>query len=213
MARSVYVAAEYKEDPLGFLIKLMDLTQYASELKRLSNGLYLLTGILTFRSLNHIDRMKVNKAILDLPRGYLLAKLAPMTAQMIANPYWFSWSLSDDELRSYYKLNNDFASSVEKLGLDFSSLTAVTLGGALLAASESGVKTAIVNAAKQGSNSNLAGAAAKKFGASGVTVQRAGVAAAIVTVFAGCMHALTSTGANNAKKELAMRGLLKLEDF
>lgn len=39
MARSVYVAAEYKEDPLGFLIKLMDLTQYATELKSLSNGL------------------------------------------------------------------------------------------------------------------------------------------------------------------------------
>lgn len=27
MTRTVYVAAEYKEDPLGFLIKLMDLTQ------------------------------------------------------------------------------------------------------------------------------------------------------------------------------------------
>lgn len=213
MTRTVYVAAEYKEDPLGFLIKLMDLTQYATELKGLSNGLYMLTGILTFRSLNHIDRMKVNKAILDLPRGYLLAKLAPMTAQMIANPYWFSWSLSDDELRSYYKLNNDFARSVEKIGLDFSSVTVLTLGSALLVASESGVKTAIVNAAKQSTNSNLAGAAAKKFGASGVSVQRAGIAAAIVTIFAGCMHALSSTSANNAKKELAMRGLLKLEDF
>ncbi len=164
MTRSVYVAAEYKEDPLGFLIKLMELTQYAKELKELDNGLYVLTGLVTFRNLNHMDKIKVNKAIHDLPRGNLLAKLTPMTAMMTANPYWYSWSLSDDELRAYYKLNDRFARSVEMLGLDFGTLSAVALGGALLAASESGVKSAIINTAKQNSNANLAGAAAKKFG-------------------------------------------------
>lgn len=209
MKKSAYVSLEYKEDPLGFLIKLMDLKAFSEELKKIDNGLYILTGLITFRSLNHLDKQRINAAIQGIPRGRLLARLAPMTASITANPYWFSWSLSDEELRAYYKLNSNFAGAIEMLGLDMNLLSVAGLAGVLLAVTEPGVTSVI----SKKINNNLASSASKRFGLSGVAVQRAGIAGAIVTVFAGTMHMLSATSANDAKRELASRGLLKLEDF
>jgi hypothetical protein len=61
-----YVNQQYKQNPLKFMIKLMDLEGFSTKLEKLDGAMYILTGKVTYRCLHHHEKQKINAAVLNL---------------------------------------------------------------------------------------------------------------------------------------------------
>ncbi|MBN7818487.1 hypothetical protein [Bowmanella yangjiangensis] len=211
--QSEYIAHDFKASPLQFLIKLMDLSLYASELQELDSSLNILTGLVSFRSLDRLRKSQILSLINAIPPGRLLAKIHPMPAQIIANPYWYCWSLTDQELREYYEYNRDFSKSLETLGVNFGSITAIGIAGLLVDLSKSGFASMTGNTVRNVSSYNKLMDTTRKLGISGGVARNIGFAGAFVSVLLGCLHAGAQSAREDALKELSIRGLVTLKDF
>lgn len=222
MAKSAYVTAQYRDDPLGFLISLMYLKRHEPTLRQLPESLHILTGLVTYRCLPRMKKEEVLGQVLKRMRSptsshdvkRLMGHLYGTFAKLTANPYWYAWSLSDAELRDYYSLNDDFSKAIEFLGLDFgSSISVVGLATGMVAVSRQGITQAAVAGLKDKANINLATDAGRLIGLSPHAIKSLGFAAAMVTIFAGVMHAQTKQSSEQAKRELMARGLLKVDEM
>lgn len=213
--QSSYVNQQYKQNPLKFLIQLMDLGSFTTKLEKLDGAMYILTGIVTYRCLHHHEKQKINAAVLNLRSydGPLFGHLFGIIGQLSANPYWYCWSLSDEELRQFFGVNNKAKSALSYIGVDVSGLiTASGIAGALLAVYKGGIKAGLTNTAAQASNYSLTKDVATAGKAGGNVAKSAAIAAACVTIFASVLLAMTSTNAKNAKRELMLRGLLNMDE-
>ncbi|MBU2972653.1 hypothetical protein KO527_25275 [Pseudoalteromonas sp. C2R02] len=213
--QSSYVTQIYKNDPLKFLIKVMDLTHFSKNLEKINSSLYILTGISTYRNLPPLEKQKINAQVLALKKidGPLCGKLYGLIAQLNANPYWFSWSLSDSELRSFFEVNSEAKTALGYIGIQPSSLLTVSgIAAIVLGISKNGLYGGVKEVASARINYTNARditqqLSKNKISAPGAT--KIGLAAAFVTVFASVLLAATSSNYESAKKELLLRGLLE----
>lgn len=222
MPQSSYVSAGYRNDPLGFLIKLMDLQRFSLQLRHHPDSLPILTGIVTYRGLSRQDAMAVTEKVHSrltatdaaLQEKRLMSHLYGIISMLPANPYWFAWSLSDAELRDYYERNKGFSDAIEFLGLNFGNFVTVsTLAGGMLSLAENGVAKAVREAVRHRTSGASAAAGARLLRLPAYAVRSTGIGGAMVAVFAGVMHAMTSRSEAQARRELALRGLATQEDL
>ncbi len=214
--QSSYVTQQYKQNPLKFLIHMMDLENFSQKLEKLDNSMYILTGIVTYRCLHHHEKQKINAAVMQLRSydGPLFGHLFGLISLINANPYWYCWSLTDDELTQFFSVNDEAKSALSYIGVDISGLITVSgIAGALLAVHKNGVKGGLTSTAAQASNYALTKEVATTGKASGGLAKSAAIAAACVTIFASVLLAMTSTNAKNAKRELMLRGLLNMDQI
>lgn len=176
--------------------------------------MYILTGIITYRCLHHHDKQKINAAVIELKDidGPLFAHLYSIIGMLSVNPYWYCWSLTDDELRNHFKINDTARSALSYIGYDLQGLiTASGLAGFLLAMYKKGTLNGAKAVAASATNYSLTQEIASTSKATQSTVKNAAFAAAVVTVFASVLLATTTSSAKSAKKELILRGLLDME--
>lgn len=216
MSRSFYFISQYRSDPLGFLIELMHLKAHEKQLRQAGNSLYLLTGILTYRCLPRSGKTEVTTSIYNVMTSrnepheirMTMGHLYGVISNLSANPHWYCWSLTDQELREYYNVNKSFSGAIEALGLDIDVGCSVSaLAAGILAASKKGLRTTLAASIRSRLNMGLAASIGKPAG------QYLAFSLAMVTVFAGVMHAMTSESAQQGRRELMARGLLRLEEI
>lgn len=212
--QSSYVHHQYKQNPLKFLIKLMELNKFSSQLEKLDNAMYILTGIVTYRCLHHHDKQRINASVLQLKDidGPLFSHLYGIIGFLSVNPYWFCWSLTDEELRNHFNLNDEASSALSYIGYDLKGLlTASGLAGFVLSLYKKGALDGVKSVAASATNYSLTKEIASTSNAAQSSIKNAAFSAAVVTVLASVLLATTTTNAKNAKKELILRGLLDME--
>lgn len=222
MPQSPYVTAQYRDDPLGFLIELIRLDAHEKALRKLDSSLYLLIGLTAHRHLPQVEQVAITREIYhhlvgrDTPRDIRSAmdRLYGIIGQLRVQPYWFSWSLSDSELRSYYETNRDFANAIERLGLDFGvqALSVTGLAAGLVKLSQNGIGSTVTSGLRRSLNVNLAEQLAKESMRANL-MRASGIGAAMVTVFASILHVQWSRSERQARRELMARGLLRLSEM
>ena len=201
-----YPKSRISSDPIRFYSKLMSLESYEKDLKTSNQAVAILSGIIVYRQLHKHNQMQVVKMILNLPDGRLKAKLYGLVSEVVANPYWFNWSLSDNELRHFFETNKEASSVFKTLGIDVNTtFTVAGIAGLIFGASKKTipdhVKTEIKNSIK---NSPITQVGQK----AGLSNSMASYSALILIAMVTVLLAQTEVNSMSAKKELLRRGLL-----
>ena len=132
-------------------------------------------------------------------------KFYELAAQQVAQPLWYAWSLTDEELRELLANSKITSSFLSVLGFSAVSTSIFTVQNAsetLIDASKKGFKRAISDKAKSTLNINLGNKIAKGSGA----------AFAYVTIMATLLYHSAEHDKSRAIKELIRRGILRVSD-
>ncbi|MFH4665798.1 hypothetical protein WMQ48_13825 [Vibrio cidicii] len=205
---SIYTHRQHNQEPLKFFIVLMGLEPYKSDLHRENQSLSLLSGIVLYRHLSKPDQRKVTSSVLNLKNNRLKSKLYGMIGQIVANPYWFCWSLSDSELKSYYNSNKKISDLLSSLGFDVPTISVGVLAAGAYSVFNEGMKTTVTKGVTSIAGSNKVLETAK---ALGLRKQLGGASGrmlgAFVIIIIG-FNAMQAKGTKDARKELILRGLI-----
>ncbi|MGI2831100.1 hypothetical protein [Vibrio alginolyticus] len=201
-------------DPIKYYAKLIGMEKYLSRLRQQANSVVIMTGIVLYRELPKNKQSEVLRKILDLPDNQLKSALYGLASQVVANPYWFSWSLSDKELRKFFDTNNDVTDAIKLIGIDITiPITVASVAGVLYKVSEKGVKEAPRHISKQFKKtitSTVVTQVASKVGLNETNAKRA---SAILVIMVSIIACQTHSNSKSAQEELLRRGLLKAGDL
>lgn len=211
--KSPYVTEQYKSDPIGFLINILDAKKIEKEIRNEDGILPILTGLVAYRQLSRYKQSQVNEAILAIKSGPVKAYLYGLVGQLAFNPKWFSWSLTDKELRSFFETNKTLANASKSLGIMVVGSSATALIEGLLQIKEVGVKSAAKDMAVKASKANIGASIAKKFTQNPRVLVGSSYATAYITVLSTFLYYCSSKNEAAAKNELILRGLIKLDDL
>ncbi|KPZ51614.1 hypothetical protein AN391_03963 [Pseudoalteromonas sp. P1-13-1a] len=211
--KSPYVTEQYKADPIGFLINILDAKKIENQIRNEDDILSILTGLVAYRQLSRYKQTQLNAAILAIKSGPVKEYLYGLVAQLAFNPKWFSWSMSDKELRAFFENNKDLAKATAVLGVATVGTSVPAILESLLNIKKTGVKAAAKDAIVKASNSEVGKAAASQFTKNSKVLIGSSYAAAYVTVISTFLWYCSSKNEADAKKELILRGLIKLEDI
>jgi len=211
-----YVTADFKHAPLIALADLMGLNAYEDEIVQ-NSELYapILTGIVVHRHLPRHEQSKVNRAIHnDVPPSHLQTRLMDLISSQRAQPYWYMWSLSDEELKEFYSETSTTAEVTEQFSpLSPPNLTVAGVASAVFLTAKGGPRALASKMISSLKSSELVMAVGRRlgFGPQGVkTLGGIGVAALIAI---SVLNILAKKQSAQAKRELAARGLLAYEDL
>ncbi len=204
---SIYSHRHHNQEPLKFFIVLMGLEQYKNDLHRENQSLSLLSGIVLYRHLSKPDQRKVTSSILNLKNNRLKSKLYGMIGQVVANPYWFCWSLSDSELKSYYNSNKKISDLLNRLGFDVPTISVGVLAAGAYSVFNEGMKTTVTKGVTSIAGSNKVLETAKELG---LRKQLGGASGRMLGAFVIIIgfSAMQAKGTKDARKELILRGLI-----
>lgn len=204
---SIYSHRHHNQEPLKFFIVLMGLEQYKNDLHRENQSLSLLSGIVLYRHLSKPDQRKVTSSILNLKNNRLKSKLYGMIGQVVANPYWFCWSLSDSELKSYYNSNKKISDLLNRLGFDVPTISVGVLAAGAYSVFNQGMKTTVTKGVTSIAGSNKVLETAKELG---LRKQLGGASGRMLGAFVIIIgfSAMQAKGTKDARKELILRGLI-----
>jgi len=123
---SRYVTPEFKEAPLAALADIMGLKRFSSEiLSRPEVYGPILSGISTFRHLPPDQQSKVQCSIVTQTPGFMVAPLRTLISDQSVQHLWYMWSLSDDELKEFYRFSKRTAEITDQYdAIDIPSPTA-----------------------------------------------------------------------------------------
>ncbi len=162
-----YVTPDFKQAPLLALADLMGLKSHQSVIAA-SPELYapILSGISVYRHLPPQERQQVNNAIINgIPRSGLTARLMGMVSDQSIQPYWYMWSLSDEELRNFFEFSEATVEITDQFNpLSLPGLTVTTVASGIFIMSKGGWRSLASNALNSISKSNLVTAMARRFG-------------------------------------------------
>ncbi|EGR2797202.1 hypothetical protein DU976_15190 [Vibrio navarrensis] len=205
---SRYTHRQHNQEPLKFFIVLMGLEPYKNDLHRENQSLSLLSGIVLYRHLSKPDQRKVTSSVLNLKNNRLKSKLYGMIGQIVANPYWFCWSLSDSELKSYYNSNKKISDLLSSLGFDVPTISVGVLAAGAYSVFNEGMKTTVTKGLTSIASSNKVLETAKELGLRKRLVGESGrMLGAFVIMIIG-FNAMQTKGMKDARKELILRGLI-----
>lgn len=211
-----YVTSDFKQAPLLALADLMGLRSHQSVIAA-SPKLYapILSGISVYRHLPPQERQLVNSAIINnIPRSGLTAHLMGLVSDQSIQPYWYMWSLSDEELKEFFEFNETTAEITNQFNpLSPPGLTVTTVASGLLVMSQGGWKSLASEALNSISKSNLVTAVARRFGLNAGSVRSLGIAAIPALVIISGLNIVAKKQSGAAKRELAARGLLVYRDL
>lgn len=211
-----YVTPDFKQTPLMALADLMGLSNHRPTIAA-SPELYspILSGIAVYRHLPSQERQQVNDAIINgIPRSSLTARLMELVADQSVQPYWYMWSLSDEELKAFFDFSATTAEVTEQFNpLSPPNLTVTTVASGVLIMSKGGGRALASDALNSIRKSNLVTAVGSRFGLSPTTVRSLGIAAVPALIVISGLNIMAKKQAGNARRELAARGLLVYEDL
>lgn len=217
---SRYVTADFKAAPVLALAELMGFRGH--ELVYIENApeLYapILTGLASHRHLSRFEQRAVNQRIMRLPVNQQDRYFGLLAAQRV-QPFWFMWSLSDEEVRSFFEYNKATAQFTKQFNIF--ALSSITAGGVATAAyevSQKGAKEAANDTARKLLKSPLAEKVAEMF-AKRFSVDKkelaiglgAGASASIIVISA--LNIMANKSSERAKRELIARGLLAYNEI
>lgn len=211
-----YVTPDFKHAPLVALADLMGLKSYQSVIAE-SPELYspILSGIAVYRHLPSNERQQVNDAIINgIPRSGLTSRLMELVANQSVQPYWYMWSLSDEELMEFF----DFSTNTVEVTNQFNplsppNLTVTTVASGILIMSKGGGRALASEALAAIKKSELVTAVARRLGLGPTAVRTLGIAALPALIVISGLNIMAKKEAANAKRELAARGLLVYNDL
>lgn len=216
MATNIYAARNYsleeaKSDPVVYLAKLIGLESELPFIKiNKDRVLPVLTGIVVYRQLNHIDKQKVLRSAQELGDRKLFGKVQGICSDVVTNAYWNPWSLSNTELRAYFNFNKSVS---DFLGTWFvtvdGKLEVGFIAGAIYEISSSGASSFLSNTAGK----PLAEAALKKLKLSSNASKTGAKAFFVLVILASVIKKFSEQDVKKAKEELRIRGFLKAGDL
>lgn len=133
-------------------------------------------------------------------------------------PYWFMWSLSDDELQEFFDYNSTVADVTGHLlpvspeGI-VGALTAAGVASSVYEVATKGAKAAANERVRAVAGSKLVEAVARRLGVPTDSVAGAGYAAIPIAIVVGGLNIMAKKNSGRARRELAARGLLAYEDL
>ena len=211
-----YVTADFKNTPLIALAGLMDLKNYIAEISK-APEVYspIISGIAVYRHLPPAERKSINNAILnDIPRSNLTSRLMGLVSDQSVQPYWYMWSLSDEEVKDFFTYSSATAAITGQFNpLSAPEATVATLAGAVYAIAKGGPRAAVSQAAASLKRSELVMAVARRFGLGPGAVRALGIAAVPALIVISGLNIMAKKQSVQAKRELAARGLLVYSDL
>ncbi len=206
-----YNIEQIKQDPVVHLAQLLGLDSEIVFIRQHSQKLLpILSGIIVYRQLNHIDKQKILLLAQNLGNPKLFGKVQGLVAHMIANPSWNTWCLSDGELRKLFDTN--------KAVSDFLATWFITVDGKL----EVGIiASAIFGISSEGVSGYITSQLGKPIAEAGLSrlklsqgaVQTGSRAFLVTVIIASVLKKFTDIESKRAKEELLQRGLLKVGDL
>ncbi|XOZ33585.1 hypothetical protein ACMDCT_15485 [Halomonadaceae bacterium KBTZ08] len=211
-----YVTADFKNAPLVALADLMGLKRYRDEITS-SPELYapILSGIAVFRNLPDPKQRQINRAIIErVPGSHLQAQLRSRVANQSVQPYWYTWSLSDQDLREFYQFSSKTASVTNQVNpLSVPEFTVATVATGAFIMAKGGPQAVASRVAESLTKSELVIAVGQRLGmGQGALTVLSRVSVPALIVIAG-LNIMAKNNAGRAKRELAARGLLAYEDL
>jgi len=194
----------------------MGLENYIAEISK-APEVYspILSGIAIYRHLSSIERQNINTAIVnDIPRSNLTSRLMGLVSDQSVQPYWYMWSLSDEEVQEFFT----FSSSTTAITDQFNPLsspkpTVATVAGAVYVIAKGGQRAVASKAASALKRSELVMAVARRFGMGPESVRALGIASIPALIVISGLNIMAKKEAAQAKRELAARGLLIYRDL
>lgn len=217
-----YTSNQFRNAPVASVAKLMGLDAYLPYIKKHKAMLFpILCGLIVYRQLDQVHRMDVMRRIVNIPHqpgtqtAMLRSRLYGMAADIVANPSWFCWSLSDQELQEFFKQNKEMAEVLQDIGAPSLNqpLTAATLAGVLYTVSRKGLFGWVKSGVSATISSPKVAEAATTSGASTVTASAISGFAAVGFIMLGVLLVNAQSGEQQAKKELILRGLIRIKDL
>lgn len=216
-----YAHQLHTQEPLKFFITLMEFQKYEASLKKQPNALALLSGIVVYRHLPRPQQQGLLKDILSIQDGPLKGALYGIVGKITAMPYHYCWSLSDAELRAYFKSNDKSAKILGQLGFDLPPVTVAGLAafvyagfkGQMAGVVTSGIQAATVGTVKGLAHSNALVETARSAGLTKHVSATTGRLLGCFVILVICFKAMADTSAKDAKRELILRGLVDMEDL
>ncbi|PSF05992.1 hypothetical protein C7H09_11660 [Marinobacter fuscus] len=216
-----YTTSDFQSAPVLALADLMGLDSGHKQQIASNTGFYggLLCGIAVHRHLDRQNHMEVNRRIIEeVPVGRLQAKLRELVVMQRVQPYWFMWSLSDEELQGFFELNNAVETVTGHLvpsGLDgiLGGLTVAALATTAYEVATSGGKALVKDRVRAVAGSQLVEAVARRLGANPAIVVQAGYIVIPVAIVIAGLNIMAKHSSERARRELSARGLLAYKDL
>lgn len=206
-----YVTADFKNAPLIALADLMGLKNYIAEISK-APELYspILSGIAVYRHLPSAERQNINRAIINrTPHSNLTTRLMNLVSDQSVQPYWYMWSLSDEEVKEFFTFSSTTAAVTGQFNpLSFPDLTAAAVATSVYVMAAGGPRAVASQALSPLKKSELVMAVARRFGLGPEAVRALGVAAVPALIVISGLNIMAKKQTAQAKRELAARGLL-----
>ncbi|NWO04409.1 MAG: hypothetical protein HLX50_01485 [Alteromonadaceae bacterium] len=209
---SRYVTADFRSKPAVALAELMGLKGHELVLVENAPDTYspILSGIASHRHLPRLEAIDVNRKITHLTNVPIRDRLLGLIALQRVQKYWFMWSLSDEELWSFFqssKLTEEITDQFNNIAVP-TSITAGGVASAIYQVSQHGVKGAAPETAKGLLDSPATKRVAKILTKNAEATRMISGSAVACLLVITVLNAVASRQASTAKRELAARGLL-----
>ncbi|MFE8071843.1 hypothetical protein QQM79_12365 [Marinobacteraceae bacterium S3BR75-40.1] len=211
-----YTTPQFRHDPLGSLIKLMGLQDVKDEIRANASTVFpILCGIMVYRHLDQKHRSEINRSIInDIPRSRLTTKLMGLVGELSRDYSIYAWSLTDKELRASLERNKGMAETLEAIGVSTISAPSVTSVAAVLYdTARTGAKAQAAATVREATSASRVVDLAERLGISSTTARGLGLLTVAALAALALMYANASANQERAKRELALRNLLRLEDW
>lgn len=133
-------------------------------------------------------------------------KFYEIVAQQIAQPYWYAWSLTDEEIRNLLEHSKEVSYWLNKSGMasffSAGSYSAKSISDAMLDISKKGIKKSVKSAFKSVLNMDFGEKISKS----------AALPAGFVTIMASLLYESSEHDIVRSKDELIRRGIIRVED-
>lgn len=221
VATERYVTADFNQAPLAALADLMGLRSYQRQIVSSPEVFApILNGVAVYRHIDGPQRREIMKAIRDdVPRGPLTDRLTGLVTGQIVQPYWYTWSLSDEELMEFFNFSKLKASATAPLSVgSLPEFTVGSLATALIAISLKGPRAALREQAREQidallKKSGLVQEVGKRLGLTGPLLSAMGIISVPAIIVISGLNIMAYKESEVARRELAARGLLVYNDL
>lgn len=216
-----YVTSDFNTAPLAALANLMGLNGFERQIAG-SPDLFspILNGISVYRHIEDPQRREILSAIRnDVPRGHLTDKLMGLVTGQIVQPYWYMWSLSDEELMEFFNFSQAKTSFTDPLSVgNLPDFSVGSLATALVVLSQKGPRAALKEQAREQidalmKKSALVQEISKRLGFGGKLLSAIGIASIPTIIVISGLNIIARKESEVARRELAARGLLAYQDL
>lgn len=216
-----YVTSDFKAAPVMALADLMGFDAQHRRQIEADPEFYgtLLCGVAVHRHLDRNAHIDVNRRINELvPPSRLQSKFRELIVMQRVQPFWFMWSLSDEELRDFFDFNSSVANVTDHVlpaGAEgiVGSLTVAGVASATYELASKGPRAVAVDRVRAVAGSNLVEAVARRLGVSTGSIARAGYVAIPIAVIVAGLNVMAKKSSDKARRELSARGLLAYDDL